>query len=123
MCPGSVRPAPAEVHREVDWRAIQRRADSQHFCLAPVGERADLVEVSEPGSYEYFLALQQDYEQMPRQQQGLRNLRLTQMALVREEVVIAHWHSVLDRYLAAAGRSPAANVARPKSEPVEASVS
>ena len=64
--------------------------------------RAELIEVAEPGSYEYFLALQQDYEQMPRQQRGLRSNRLTHMALVREEIVIAHWHSVLDRYLAVA---------------------
>ena len=56
--------------------------------------------MTEPGSYPYFLALQQDYEQMPRQQKGLRNARLDHMALVREEIVIAHWHRVLDRYLA-----------------------
>jgi hypothetical protein len=62
---------------------------------------ADLVDVTEPGSYKYFEALQQDYEQMPRQQLGLRNARLDHMALVDEEVVIAHYHSVIDRYLAA----------------------
>jgi phenylpropionate dioxygenase-like ring-hydroxylating dioxygenase large terminal subunit len=64
--------------------------------------KAELVEVTEPGSYDYFLALQQDYEQMPRQQKGLRNGALKHMALVREEVVIAHFHAVLDRHLAAA---------------------
>ncbi|WP_067889308.1 aromatic ring-hydroxylating oxygenase subunit alpha [Nocardia vaccinii] len=63
--------------------------------------RAQLVEVDEPGSYKYFLALQQDYEQMPRQQIGLRNRRLDHMALVKEEVVVAHYHSVVDRHLAA----------------------
>ena len=31
---------------------------------------------TEPNSYPYFLALQQDYDQMPRQQIGLRNSRL-----------------------------------------------
>ena len=51
-------------------------------------------------SFKYFLALQQDYEQMPRQQRGLRNNRLDHMSLVKEEVVIAHYHSVVDRYLA-----------------------
>jgi len=61
--------------------------------------RVQLTEVKEPGSYPYFLALQQDYEQMPRQQQGLRNRLLKQMTLAREEVCIAHFHSVLDRYL------------------------
>jgi len=62
--------------------------------------RADLVEVEVHGSYPYFLALQQDYEQMPRQQQGLRNARLEYMTLAREEVCIANFHSVLDRYMA-----------------------
>lgn len=66
--------------------------------------RAEPIEVEEPGSYEYFLALQQDYIQMPRQQLGLRNTRLEYMALVREEVGIARFHTALDRYLEGATR-------------------
>ena len=49
---------------------------------------------------EPLVKLQQDYEQMPRQQKGLRNDRLDHMSLVKEEVVIAHFHSVVDRYMA-----------------------
>ncbi len=64
--------------------------------------RAELIEVDEPGSYKYFEALHQDYIQMPRQQKGLRNERLDHMTLVKEEVVIGHFHSVIDRYMAAA---------------------
>ncbi|HEY9310802.1 aromatic ring-hydroxylating dioxygenase subunit alpha [Williamsia sp.] len=67
--------------------------------------RTDHIEVEEPGSFKYFLALQQDYEQMPRQQRGLRNNRLDHMSLVKEEVVIAHYHSVVDRYLSGATTS------------------
>lgn len=63
---------------------------------------AEPIEVKEPGDFKYFLALQQDYDQMPRQQIGLRNKPLKSMSLVKEEVVIAHYHSVVDRYLAAA---------------------
>ena len=59
----------------------------------------DLIEVEEPGSYKYFEALHQDYVQMPRQQLGLRNNRLDHMSLVKEEVVIAHYHSVIDRFM------------------------
>ncbi|WP_297490532.1 aromatic ring-hydroxylating dioxygenase subunit alpha [Acidocella sp.] len=62
--------------------------------------RAELVEVREPGSYPYFLALQQDYDQMERQQKGLRNQALKTITLAREEVSIARFHGVLDRYLA-----------------------
>lgn len=61
--------------------------------------RAEALVVDTPGSYKYFEALQQDYEQMPRQQKGLRNDRLDHMSLVKEEVVIAHYHSVVDRHL------------------------
>jgi phenylpropionate dioxygenase-like ring-hydroxylating dioxygenase large terminal subunit len=61
--------------------------------------RAEAVEVEEPGSFPYFLALQQDYEQMPRQQRGLRNRRLEHMSLVREEVGIARFHAAVDRYM------------------------
>jgi len=67
--------------------------------------RVQPVDVQVPGSYPYFLALQQDYAQMQRQQQGLRNRRLEHLSLTREEVSIARFHSVLDRYLA--GGTPA----------------
>ncbi len=61
--------------------------------------RAEPIVVEEPGSYKYFEALHQDYVQMPRQQKGLRNNRLDHMSLVKEEVVIAHFHSVIDRHM------------------------
>lgn len=61
--------------------------------------RAELVEVEEPGSFDYFLALQQDYEQMPRQQKGLRNVGLKKLTLAQEEVCIAHFHEVIDQYM------------------------
>jgi phenylpropionate dioxygenase-like ring-hydroxylating dioxygenase large terminal subunit len=81
---------------------------SSHMYLPPEHRgafKADLIEVEQPGSYKYFEALQQDYEQMPRQQKGLRNKRLDHMSLVREEVVIGHYHSVIDRYMAADANS------------------
>lgn len=62
--------------------------------------RAELVEVKESGSYPYFLALQQDYDQMQRQQIGLRNQGMAHISLIREEVSIARFHAVLDKYLA-----------------------
>ena len=51
--------------------------------------KATPVVVEEPNSYPYFLALQQDYDQMPRQQVGLRNTRLEHLTLVREEISVA----------------------------------
>lgn len=64
--------------------------------------RAEPVEVTEPNSYPYFLALQQDYDQMQRQQLGLNNRKLETIQLVKEELSVARFHSVLDRYIAAA---------------------
>jgi len=61
--------------------------------------RSEPVEVAEPGSYPYFRALQQDYDQMPRQQRGLRSLRGSYMNLVMEELNVGRFHTVLDRWL------------------------
>lgn len=74
------------------------------FMWLPEEYREDFktepVIVEEPNSYPYFLALQQDYVQMPRQQLGLRNTRLQHLALVREEISVARFHTVYDRWLA-----------------------
>jgi phenylpropionate dioxygenase-like ring-hydroxylating dioxygenase large terminal subunit len=81
---------------------------ASYMFLAPEHReafRAQLVEVTEPGSYPYFLALQQDYEQMPRQQLGLRNKALKFMSLAQEEVNIARFHAILDRYVAGGART------------------
>lgn len=61
--------------------------------------RAELVDVKEAGTYPYFLALQQDYDQMQRQQLGLRNQGMKHLSLIREEASVARFHAVLDRYL------------------------
>jgi phenylpropionate dioxygenase-like ring-hydroxylating dioxygenase large terminal subunit len=62
--------------------------------------RAQPVVVTERGTYPYFLALQQDYDQMQRQQRGLRNKGLSHISLIREEASVARFHTVLDRYMA-----------------------
>ncbi len=60
---------------------------------------AEAVEVTEQGTYPYFLALQQDYDQMQRQQTGLRNRLLTHMTLVHEELNVANFHMRVDKYV------------------------
>jgi phenylpropionate dioxygenase-like ring-hydroxylating dioxygenase large terminal subunit len=71
------------------WLPPERRASA----------RAEQVDVKAPNTYPYFLALQQDYEQMPRQQLGLRNHALKYISLIREEASIARFHSVVDKYM------------------------
>ncbi len=59
---------------------------------------APLHEVPEGEHFDYFLALEQDYEQMQRQQRGLRNQGLPYTVLSRQEVRLAHFHAALDRW-------------------------
>lgn len=61
--------------------------------------RTPLTEVPENDHYPYFLALEQDYQQMQHQQRGLRNQGLQEMALTRQEVRLAHFHAALDAWL------------------------
>ena len=63
--------------------------------------RTELTVVEEQGSYPYFLVLQQDYDQAPQQQRGLRNKGLKHMTLALEEACIAKFHREVDKYLAA----------------------
>lgn len=75
------------------WLPAEKRAE----------QRAELID--EPKDFKYFLALQQDYDQMQRQQKGLRNRPLEFMTLTRQEVRLAWFHSVLDGWLEGAARS------------------
>ncbi|MFM5907042.1 MAG: aromatic ring-hydroxylating oxygenase subunit alpha [Novosphingobium sp.] len=61
--------------------------------------RAQPVTVTERGTFPYFLALQQDYDQMPRQQAGLRNTGLTHLSLVQEELSVARFHRAWNQWM------------------------
>jgi phenylpropionate dioxygenase-like ring-hydroxylating dioxygenase large terminal subunit len=62
-------------------------------------QRAELLDVPEGEHFQYFLALEQDYEQMQRQQNGLRQRGLDHMTLTRQEVRLAYYHSILDSWV------------------------
>lgn len=68
----------------------------------PPEKREPLREIAEGDHFPYFLALEQDWEMMQRQQRGLRNRGLDHMALTRQEVRLAYYHSVLDGWVGAA---------------------
>lgn len=69
----------------------------------PPQDRAAAIEplnrVPEGEHFPYFLALEQDWEMMQRQQDGLRNRGLKEMALTRQEVRLAWFHWVLDAWV------------------------
>jgi phenylpropionate dioxygenase-like ring-hydroxylating dioxygenase large terminal subunit len=71
-------------------------------------QRAELIDVPEGEHFPYFLALEQDWEQMQRQQEGLRNRGLDHMSLTRQEARLAHFHAALDSWLEDAPRRRAA---------------
>jgi len=91
----------AEPHESGDpnrctWRCIalywfppeERESAREPLKEVPVGEH-----------FPYFLALEQDYEQMAIQQRGLRNRTLTYQVLTRQEPKLAHFHTGIDRWV------------------------
>jgi hypothetical protein len=74
------------------WVAPEQRA----------AQRAELIDVPPGQHFQYFLALEQDYEMMQRQQNGLRQRGLDHMALTRQEVRLAYYHSILDTWVESA---------------------
>ena len=71
------------------WLPVEQRA----------AQREPLREIAEGAHEPYFLALEQDYVQMQRQQSGLRNRGLKEMVLTRQEVRLAHFHAAVDRWV------------------------
>jgi phenylpropionate dioxygenase-like ring-hydroxylating dioxygenase large terminal subunit len=75
----------------------------QNLMWLPPGDRAamrePLREIAEDDHFSYFLALEQDWEMMQRQQRGLRNISMGEMALTRQEVRLAYYHSALDGWV------------------------
>jgi nitrite reductase/ring-hydroxylating ferredoxin subunit len=69
----------------------------------PEGKRQEarqpLHVVDPPGSYEYFLVLQQDYESMARVQLGVRNTRLKYATVGSEEGLVVKFHREIDKYV------------------------
>jgi phenylpropionate dioxygenase-like ring-hydroxylating dioxygenase large terminal subunit len=75
----------------------------QNLMWLPPGERENRREplrvVAEGDHFPYFLALEQDWEMMQRQQRGLRNGGLDHIVLTKQEVRLAWFHSVLDSWV------------------------
>lgn len=68
-------------------------------------KREPLRQIAERDHFPYFLALEQDWEMMQRQQRGLRNHGVPELALTKQEVRLAYYHSVLDTWVGSAGAS------------------
>ena len=64
-------------------------------------KRQPLLEVPAGEHFEYFLALEQDYVQMERQQRGLRQSTQPFLSLTKQEVRLAHFHAALDSWVEA----------------------
>jgi phenylpropionate dioxygenase-like ring-hydroxylating dioxygenase large terminal subunit len=99
----SVTPHPSDPERCAWHVAVYLWLPPEQRAAA----RAELTETPEGEHFPYFLALEQDWEQMQRQQEGLRNRGLAYMTLTRQEARVAHFHSALDRWLQDRPRPPA----------------
>ncbi len=91
----------AEPHPDGDpnrciWQVSQ-------FQWLPPEERAAKrtpLTVTPEGKHEpYYLTLEQDYEQMQRQQKGLRNSALGFMALTKQDIRVAHFQASIDAWV------------------------
>lgn len=61
-------------------------------------QRCPPVTIPAGDHFPYFLALEQDYQQMERQQMGLNNTSLRELVLTRQEPKVAHFHGTLDEW-------------------------
>jgi phenylpropionate dioxygenase-like ring-hydroxylating dioxygenase large terminal subunit len=74
-----------------------------HYMWLPTEQRearrTPMTDIPDGEHVPYFLALEQDYEQMEHQQKGLRNSALASLALTRQEPKVANFHTALDAWL------------------------
>lgn len=75
--------------QNLQWFPPEQRAE----------RRTPLTSVPEGEHYPYFLALEQDYDQMQRQQRGLRNTTQAFQSLTRQEVRLAHYHAAISSWV------------------------
>lgn len=101
VCAGEATVIMAEPDPDGDpnrcfWRvAFQQYLPPEQRAAA----RLPMTEIAEGDHFPYFLALEQDYVQMPIQQLGLRNRGLKEMALTRQEPRVAHFHGAVNRWV------------------------
>jgi phenylpropionate dioxygenase-like ring-hydroxylating dioxygenase large terminal subunit len=87
-------PHPSGDHNKCVWHVMflhwlpesERRTQTEPVKVMPPGEH-----------FPYHWVLEQDFEQMPIQQQGLRNRLFDTMLLTKSEPRVAHFHAMLDR--------------------------
>lgn len=89
-------PHPSGDHNRCVWHVM-------FLHWVPEAERAALrtpVQTMPEGEhFPYHWVLEQDFEQMPIQQVGLRNKALEHLVLTRSEPRVAHFHSRLDAWM------------------------
>lgn len=102
ICVGDATVIVAEPHPSGDRNKSMWHVMFLHWV--PEAERdavrTPVQTMGEGEHFPYHFVLNQDFEQMPKQQVGLRNRLYREMALTRNEPRVAHFHSVLDSWMA-----------------------
>jgi len=90
-------PHPSGDHNMAIWHQVFLHWHPEHERA----EKLEPVKVMPPGEH-FFVhwVMEQDYQQMPIQQQGLRNRLYNEMILTRSEPRVAHFHTMLDKVMA-----------------------
>jgi phenylpropionate dioxygenase-like ring-hydroxylating dioxygenase large terminal subunit len=89
-------PHPSGDPNRCFWQA------SQYMWVPPEereAKRIPLTVRAEGEHVPYFLALEQDFQQMEAQQLGLKNRAMKYMVLTKQEPRVAHLHTELDRWI------------------------
>ena len=93
-------PHPSGDHNRCVWHVMFLRWTPEAERL----KRACPVTVMGEGEhYPYHWVLQQDFDQMPIQQNGLRNRLNTEMLLTKSEPRVAHFHAAVGRWISPKG--------------------
>lgn len=101
VCAGDATVIVSEPHPSGDHnRCVWHVMFLQWVPEAERAAKAEPVKIMPPGEhYPYHWVLQQDFDQMPIQQEGLRNHLFSEMLLTRSEPRVAHFHAALDRWV------------------------
>lgn len=82
------RSQPVSLARHVSTVEAEQAAKAEPVRIMPAGEHCA-----------YHWVLQQDFDQMPIQQDGLRHRLYTEMLLTRSEPRVAHFHAAMDQWV------------------------
>lgn len=102
VCAGDATIIVNEPHPDGDHNRCVWHVMALHWVpeAERAAARAPVRTMPQGEHFPYHWVLEQDFEQMPIQQNGLRNRALDHMILTKSEPRLAHFHGILDNWMA-----------------------